>query len=76
MRGDFFNFQPSHLILVLSNFLPEVREGREAFWRRVRLIPFLHVVPDDRQIKDFHQVLLTAEGSAILRCGGAGHVDT
>ncbi|HKN42618.1 MAG TPA: hypothetical protein VJW23_01745 [Propionibacteriaceae bacterium] len=27
MRQDYFNFYPSHLILVLSNFLPAVREG-------------------------------------------------
>ena len=27
MRGDFFDFHPSHLILVLSNHLPAVGEG-------------------------------------------------
>jgi putative DNA primase/helicase len=32
----------------------------------VRKIPFEHVVPDDQQIKDFDQVLLAAEGPAIL----------
>jgi putative DNA primase/helicase len=48
MRQDNFNFYPSHLILVLSNFLPAVREGGPAFWRRVRLIPFPHVVPEEQ----------------------------
>jgi putative DNA primase/helicase len=31
MRQDFFDFWPSHLLLVLSNFLPEVCEGGPAF---------------------------------------------
>jgi putative DNA primase/helicase len=39
MRGDFFDFHPSHLILVLSNHLPAVGEGGPAFWRRVCEIP-------------------------------------
>ena len=33
LRQDYFNFYPSHLILVLSNFLPAVREGGPAFLR-------------------------------------------
>jgi putative DNA primase/helicase len=36
MRGDFFDFPPSHLTWVLSNHLPAVREGGPSFWRRVR----------------------------------------
>jgi P4 family phage/plasmid primase-like protien len=75
MRQDFFDFSPSHLLLVLSNFLPEVREGGPAFWRRVRLIPFPHVVPDDQQIKDFHEHLFAGEGPAILGWAVRGAVD-
>jgi putative DNA primase/helicase len=75
MRQDFFDFRPSHLILVLSNFLPEVREGGPAFWRRVRLIPFNHVVPEDQQIKDLDQLLLAAEGPAILGWAVRGAVE-
>jgi putative DNA primase/helicase len=66
MRGDFFDFHPSHLTMVLSNHLPAVREGGPSFWRRVRRIPFEHVVPDDQQVKDLDVELLEAEGPAIL----------
>jgi P4 family phage/plasmid primase-like protien len=31
MRGDFFDFLPSHLVWVLSNHLPAVREGARPF---------------------------------------------
>jgi P4 family phage/plasmid primase-like protien len=51
MRGDFFDFPPSHLVWVLSNHLPAVREGGPSFWRRVRRIPFRHVVPEDHRIR-------------------------
>jgi P4 family phage/plasmid primase-like protien len=66
MRADFFDFHPSHLILVLSNHLPAVGEGGPAFWRRVRRIPFLHVVPEDQRVPDLADQLLADEGPAIL----------
>ena len=75
MRGDFFDFRPSHLVWVLSNHLPAVREGGPAFWRRVRLIPFKHVVPEDQRIDDLDQQLLTAEAPAILGWATRGAVE-
>ena len=66
MRGDFFDFTPSHLTWVLSNHLPEVKEGGPSFWRRLRRIPFLHVVPEDKRDPEKHTKLLNAEGPAIL----------
>ncbi len=66
MRGDFFDFTPSHMVLVASNHLPEVREGGPSFWRRVRLIPFDHVVPPERRDPELHTKLIGAEGPAIL----------
>ena len=75
MRGDFFDFTPSHLVWVLSNHLPAVREGGPSFWRRVRLIPFEHVVPEDQRVPDLHEQLLAAEGPAILGWAVRGAVD-
>ena len=66
MRADFFDFAPSHLLWVLSNHLPAVREGGPSFWRRVRLIPFNHVVPKGERVPDLHEQLLKDEGPAIL----------
>lgn len=66
MRGDFFDFAPSHLVVVASNHLPQVREGGPSFWRRVRLIPFLAVVPEHQRDPDLHQRILDTEGPAVL----------
>jgi P4 family phage/plasmid primase-like protien len=75
MRGDFFDFIPSHLVWVLSNHLPAVREGGPSFWRRVRLIPFRNVVPEDQRVPDLHEQLLAAEGPAILGWAVRGAVE-
>jgi putative DNA primase/helicase len=75
MRGDFFDFPPSHLVWVLSNHLPAVREGGRSFWRRVHRIPFRHVVPEDQRIPDLHDQLLAEEGPAILGWAIRGAVE-
>jgi putative DNA primase/helicase len=75
MRGDFFDFLPNHLVWVLSNHLPAVREGGPSFWRRVRRIPFAHVVPEDRRVLDLHEQLLAEEGPAILGWAVRGAVE-
>jgi len=76
MPGDLFDFPPSHLLWVLSNHLPAVREGGPSFWRRARLITFRHVVPEDQRVPDLHEQLLADEGPAILGWAvrGAGEV--
>jgi putative DNA primase/helicase len=83
MRGDFFDFAASHLMWVLSNHLmwvlsnhlPAVREGGPSFWRRVRLIPFRHVVPEDQRVPDLHEQMLAGEGPAILGWAVRGAVE-
>jgi putative DNA primase/helicase len=49
-----------------QNHLPEVKEGGPSFWRRLRRIPFLHVVPEDKRDPEKHTKLVNAEGPAIL----------
>jgi P4 family phage/plasmid primase-like protien len=67
MHGNFFEFQPSHTLFLMGNHQPTVGAGGLAFWRRVRLIPFEHVMPDETKIEDYYNVLVDAEGPAILR---------
>lgn len=66
LYGHAFDFDPSHLLWVMSNHLPGVKEGGPSFWGRVRMIPFNNVVPDDKVIKELHLKLLASEGPAIL----------
>jgi putative DNA primase/helicase len=40
MREDTWKFWPSHTLIVVTNFRPEIRGRDEGIWRRVRLIPW------------------------------------
>lgn len=66
MRQDFFSFSPTHHLWLLGNHRPEVSTGGFAFWRRIRLIPFERVVPDERKIDNLAFELVRDEGPGIL----------
>ncbi|RCG19035.1 DNA primase [Sphaerisporangium album] len=66
MRQDFFSFDPTHHLWLLGNHRPEVTSGGFAFWRRIRLIPFTRVVPEERKIDNLARVLVSEEGPGIL----------
>ncbi|WP_217144948.1 phage/plasmid primase, P4 family [Streptomyces sp. AC627_RSS907] len=66
MRQDFFSFQPTHKLWLIGNHRPEVGTGGFAFWRRMRLIPFVNTVSDDRKIDNLADILVTEEGPGIL----------
>ncbi|MDD0930243.1 DNA primase [Xylella fastidiosa] len=40
MRGDFFEFQPTHKLQLLTNYKPIIKCQDEGIWRRVLLIPY------------------------------------
>lgn len=40
MRKDFFSFEPSHTILMITNHKPVVNGSDEALWRRLVVVPF------------------------------------
>ena len=49
MRKDFFEFTPSHLLLMFTNHKPVINDDTEAVWRRIRIIPFtVEIREDDR----------------------------
>ena len=40
MRQDFFEFDPSHTVLMVTNHKPRVTGDDPALWRRLRVVPF------------------------------------
>lgn len=75
MRQDWFSFTPTHTLWLLANHQPAVRAGGPAFWRRLRLLPFLHTVPAEQRIADLEDRLVEQEGPAILAWMLAGARD-
>jgi putative DNA primase/helicase len=49
MREDFWEFLPSHKIILATNHKPEIRGTDHAIWRRIKLIPFTVTIPDAEQ---------------------------
>ncbi len=51
MREDFWEFIPTHKLILCTNHKPKVTGTDHAIWRRLRLIPFTVTIPDERQDK-------------------------
>lgn len=66
MRQDFFEFRPTHHLWLMGNDQPAVDSGGKSFWRRLRLIPFTHEIPEEQQIEDLQGILAREHGPAIL----------
>jgi putative DNA primase/helicase len=66
MRGDFFDFKPTHKFIIAGNHKPTFRTVDEAIRRRFLLVPFKVCIPkEDRDPKLAEK--LKAEWPAILR---------
>lgn len=75
MARDFFDFTPSHTLWLLANHQPNVATGGDAFWRRIKLVPFDHVVPAEARDPHLEDTLVEAEGPQILAWLIAGAAD-
>lgn len=72
MRQDHFTFQPTHHLWLMGNHQPAVRSGGRSFWRRLRLIPFVHEVPEEKIVDDLQGILVRDHGPALLAWITAG----
>lgn len=65
MHQEFFDFKPTHRLLIRGNHKPAINGTDEGIWRRLRLVPFTVTIPEEEQD---HQLLskLEAELPGIL----------
>lgn len=70
MRRDFVTFTPSHLPILVTNHLPKVGDD-PAVWRRIRVVPFEVVIPDEEQDGELDARLELA-ADAILAWAASG----
>jgi putative DNA primase/helicase len=74
MRQDFFEFDPTHKVLLAANHKPVIRGTDHAIWRRIKLIPFEIVIPNEEQDKNLPEKL-RAELPGILAWAVRGCLD-
>lgn len=65
MREDFWEFNPTHKLVLCTNHRPIVSGTDHGIWRRLLLVPFLQRFDGDRQDKQLPEKL-KAERSGIL----------
>jgi putative DNA primase/helicase len=66
MRENNFEWTPTHKLILAANHRPTIRGTDLAIWRRIRLLPFTMVIPEER--RDLHLVdKLKTEAPGILR---------
>jgi putative DNA primase/helicase len=66
MRGDFFQYVPQFKLLLAGNQKPRLSAVDEAIRRRIHLIPFTVIIPQEQRDKHLAEKL-KAEWPAILR---------
>jgi len=66
-------FDETHKLWIDANYLPVVRSGDEAIWRRLRAIPFSVIIPREEQDRELSSKLM-AEAEGILAWMVAGAV--
>jgi P4 family phage/plasmid primase-like protien len=60
-----FNYRPTAAQWFASNFLPRSRDTSEGFNRRWLILEFSRVVPVEKRIVNFHEMLVAEEREAI-----------
>ena len=58
LRQEFFEFDPTHKLLIISNYKPTLKGTDWAIWRRIKLIPFEVTFAKDQQDPDLLAKLL------------------
>jgi putative DNA primase/helicase len=61
MRGDNFNFDPTHQFFILVNDRPQVHGLDRGIWRRLKLIPFTVEFGEDQKEKDLNDKLINSK---------------
>jgi putative DNA primase/helicase len=52
LHQEFFDFRPTHRIVIRGNHKPAIKGTDEGIWRRLRLVPFTVSIPPEAQDRD------------------------
>jgi P4 family phage/plasmid primase-like protien len=74
MRADFFEWAPTHKLILAANHRPEIRGTDYAIWRRIHLVPFTVTIPKGERDGKL-PAKLAAELPGILNWAIAGCLD-
>jgi len=64
---NYFQFRPQCKLVLATNHAPHVPAADSALWRRLKVVPFDVMVPEEKRIPELAKKLLKKEGPGILR---------
>lgn len=59
MRENFFEWIPTHKLIIAANHQPEIRGTDYAIWRRIHLVPFTIEIPPEERDPELPEKLAT-----------------
>jgi len=68
MREDFWQFDPTHTLIMATNHRPVVKGTDHGIWRRLKLVPFTVTMPDDKADKAVPEKLKTEAPGILAWC--------
>jgi putative DNA primase/helicase len=71
MKKDFFEFQPTHKLIMAANHKPVIRGKDRGTWRRIKLVPFTVTIAEEEKDKHLPEKL-KGELPGILNWALAG----
>jgi P4 family phage/plasmid primase-like protien len=66
LYGKPFSYTPTYKPIFVTNHRPQVKSEVFGAWRRLRFVPFLYRVPEDKKNPALAKQLLEEEGAKIL----------
>jgi putative DNA primase/helicase len=67
MRQDLVEFDPTHQLILISNFKPHIDAALRAVWRRLLLVPFDVEIPEKEQDLGLTDDIIDLEAEGVLR---------
>ena len=65
LHKDPITFEPSHTILMETNYLPKITGRDEGIWRRITAIPFTEYIPPEERDKELKSRLMLQSTSLL-----------
>lgn len=72
MRENYWRFAPTHKLVLATNHRPRANAEDFALWRRVHLVPFTEVIPDEEVDPNLAGTIIAEELEGVLAWAVAG----
>ena len=62
-----FTAYPTAKIMITTNHLPKFKDSSEGVWRRMLMVPFKYIIPEDKRIYGLQDKIMATEMPGVLK---------